>query len=318
MNRLILTIALVLCYQILSAQQIPLFTQYRQNLGILNPAALNSDFHTSEHHLSFGVSYRTQWVGFDATPVTQTIRGEYLLDNGGGVGLLFGGYLVNDQTGPTGFTGAYGRFAGILTDDPTYGGLSIGLSVGVVQYRVRGSELFVRDPGDVLSMEDQSKIFPDVGLGIYYYKTLDGGGALDDDIFYSGLSVPQVFGLNLDFKNENGDFSTQRIQHFYGLLGLYHFFENDGLLEPSVWIKYAPNAPINVDFNLRYQFPGSMWLGTGLSTAGTYHLETGFAFGENLGWDSVLKIGYGFDYSFNTFGPDVGNTHEINLSFSLE
>ena len=318
MNRFILSIALLLCCQLVSAQQIPLFTQYRQNLGIINPAAINSDFHTSDLTLSFGASYRSQWVDFESSPVTQTIRGEYLLDNGGGFGLLMGGYLINDQTGPTGFTGAYGRFAGILSDDPEYSGLSIGLNVGIVQYRVNASELFVRDQGDILAMEDQSQIFPDVGLGVYYYKTIDGGGFFDDDIFYSGISVPQVFGLNLNFKNENGEFVTQRIQHFYGLLGLYHFFENDGFLEPSVWIKYAPNVPVSADFNFRYQFPGNMWLGTGLSTSGTYHLETGFALGESLGWDNIFKLGYGFDHSFNTFGPDAGSTHEINISFSIK
>ena len=318
MNRFYLSIIVLLfCGQTLSAQQIPLFTQYRQNLGILNPAAVNSDFHTADQRLSFGVSYRNQWVGFDATPVTQTIRGEYILDNGGGFGLMFGGYVINDQTGPTGFTGAYGRIAGILTDDAEYGGLAFGLNMGAVQYRVNASELFVRDAGDIVSMEDQSQIFPDVGLGVYYYKTIDGGGRLDGDIFYAGASIPQVFGLNLDFKNADGEFTTQRIQHFYGLAGLYHFFDNDGYIETSTWIKYAPNVPVSVDLNLRYQFPGNMWLGTGVSSAGTFHLETGFSFGEDLGWDNTFRIGYGFDYSFNTFGPDVGNTHEINLSFSL-
>jgi len=302
----------------MSAQQIPLFTQYRQNLGIINPAAVNSDFHTSDHNLSFGLSYRNQWVGFDATPVTQTIRGEYLMDNGGGFGLLMGGYLINDQTGPTGFTGAYGRIAGILTDDAEYGGFSFGLNIGAVQYRVNESELFVRDQGDVVANEDQSQIFPDVGLGAYYYKTLEGGGRLDGDIFYGGVSIPQVFGLNLNYTNENGEFNTQRVQHFYGLVGLYHFFDNDGFIEGSSWIKYAPNVPVSVDFNVRYRFPGNLSLGTGLSTAGTYHLETGFSFGEDLGWENTFQIGYGFDYSFNTFGPDVGSTHELNLSISLQ
>ena len=315
MNRLFLSIALLFCCQVLFAQQIPLFTQYRQNLGIINPAAVNSDFHIAQQNLSFGASYRTQYIDFDAHPVTQTIRGEYIMETGG-VGLMFGGYLLNDQTGPTGFTGAYGRIAGIISDDIEYSGLSIGLTAGVVQYRVNASELFVRDPGDIVSSQDQSQIFPDVGLGVYFYRTFEGG-FLADDLFYSGISVPQVFGLNLDFKDGNGDFSTQRIQHFYGLLGLYHYFDNDGFLEPSIWVKYAPNAPVSVDFNLRYQFPSNMWLGTGLSTGGTFHLETGFNLGENLGWDNTFKIGYGFDYSYNTFGPDVGSTHEISLAFSL-
>ncbi|MEM6967665.1 MAG: type IX secretion system membrane protein PorP/SprF, partial [Bacteroidota bacterium] len=146
MNRLYPTIAFLLCCQFLSAQQLPLFTQYRQNIGILNPAAINSDFHLNEHRISFGASYRNQWIGFDATPVTQTIRGEYVYDGGTGVGLQFGGYLINDQTGPTGFTGVYGRLGGILTEDATYSGLSFGLNIGAVQYRVNASELVTRDP----------------------------------------------------------------------------------------------------------------------------------------------------------------------------
>ena len=317
MKRFYLLVVGLLLLQTCFAQQIPLFTQYRNNIGILNPAALNADFHVNEHYLSFGASYRKQWVGLEGAPETQTIRGEYLYDTGNKFSFLSGGYIVNDQTGPTGFTGAYARFAGVLTDDPYFGGLSIGFNIGMVQYRVNASELRLRDAGDILTMEDQTKVFPDVGFGIYYYKIIEGG-ALDDDLIYGGISVPQIFGLNLDFQDDSGNFSTQRVQHFYGLIGLYHYFDNDSYIEPSAWIHSAPGVPVNVDMNLRYQFPGSMWVGTGVSTAGTIHLETGFAFGEDLGWGSLFKIGYGFDRSFSTFGPEVNSTHEINFSISIE
>jgi len=60
------------------AQQLPLFTQYRENIGIINPAAFNQDFLIYENNLSFGASYRRQWVGLESGPQTQTIRGEYL------------------------------------------------------------------------------------------------------------------------------------------------------------------------------------------------------------------------------------------------
>ena len=86
-----------------------------------------------------------------------------------GVALQAGGFLVNDQTGPTGFTGAYGRIAGIVTDDPTYGGLSIGLSAGMVQYRVKSSDIILRDANDQLGTVDQNQLFPDVGLGVFFY-----------------------------------------------------------------------------------------------------------------------------------------------------
>ena len=87
----------------------------------------------------------------------------------------------------------------------------------------------------------------------------------DGDYYYIGASVPQVVGLDYTFKTENGEFLTKRIQHFYGQLGFIKFFDNDSFLEPSIWVKYAQNAPFNADINLRYQLPISFWIGTGLS-----------------------------------------------------
>jgi hypothetical protein len=39
--------------------------------------------------------------------------------------------------------------------------------------------------------------------------------------------------------------------------------------------------------------------------------------GENLGFDNTVRIGYGYDYTFSTFGPSTGGSHEINISYSL-
>jgi hypothetical protein len=46
-------------------------------------------------------------------------------------------------------------------------------------------------------------------------------------------------------------------------------------------------------------------------------LETGVMLGDVTGFDRTFRIGYGFDYPFTSFGPTVGSTHEINLTFSL-
>ncbi len=317
MKKLILLVLGVICSSIIAdAQQLPLFTQYRENTTLINPASFSHDFLTNEHNISFGASYRRQWTDLASGPRTQTIRGEYIFSELGSFAMVAGGYLLNDKTGPTGLTGVYGRFAGIITDDPTYSGLSIGLSAGAVQYRVDVQEIRLREPGDVLGMDDQSQIHPDVGLGVYFYKFLDGGGFLDESHFYTGISIPQVMGLDLEFKDEAGEFHTKRVQHVYGQIGLYKYI-GDGYLQPSAWIKYAPNAPINADFNLRYQMEGNFWLGAGASTGGTVHLETGLLLGESAGFDSNFKLGYGFDYSFSSFGPFAGSTHEINLSYSF-
>ncbi len=318
MKKILLFFSLFLVSEWVSAQQIPLFTQYREQAGIINPAAVNADYFLYEHNVGFGGSYRKQWAGIAAAPTTQTLHGQYMYAEQGAFSWIAGGYLVNDQTGPTGFTGAYGRVAGIITDDPYYGGLSFGLSFGAVQYRVDVNEIRLRELNDILTADNQAKIFPDFGLGAYFYRQLDGGGFLDGNHVYAGVSIPQVFGLNLQFKDDTGEFSIERVQHFYAQAGMYAYFDNESFLEPSIWVKYAPNAPVNVDFNIRYQLQSNFWLGTGLSTAGNVHLEMGYLVRDFISDDSNFKIGYGFDYSFSSFGPEAGSTHEINLAYTFE
>ena len=297
----------------IQAQQLSLFTQYRENATLINPAAMESDFLAFGQNLSFGANYRAQWVGLNNAPTTSTIRGSYLNKDMSGVAIMAGGHIINDQTGPTGFTGLYGRIGGVLSGDPEYSGFAVGLSVGYVQFRVDASEVRLREDNDILGDQNQNQWHPDVGLGLFYYTTVG-----DQDYFYGGVSVPQILGLDLSFQDQNGEYFVQRVRHFYGLLGFYKFFGNDSFLEPSMWVKYAPNVPVNVDINLRYQLPGGLWVGAGGSSASTMHGEVGFLIGRNAGLDNLVKVGYGYDYSFSSFGPTVGSTHEINVSISLD
>lgn len=297
----------------LSAQQLPIFTQYRQHYGIINPAAINSDYFLYEYNLSISTSYRKQWTSLEGAPTTQSIQLEYIQETKGAVGLILGGHLINDQTGPIGTTGVYGRLGGILSNDPAYGGLSFGLTAGVLQHRIGLQDERAKDSGDFLTNINETKFIPDVGAGIFYYQRIG-----NYDNFYVGASIPQIFGLALNISNEFGEYQIQRLQHFYGVLGFYKFLNEEAFLEPSIWVKYVSNAPVGLDFNLRYQLSKEFWLGIGISTSKNLHLETGVVIGENLGWDKNLKIGYGFDSGFNQFGARFGNTHEFNLTIMLD
>lgn len=299
---------------LLQAQQVPLFTQYREHASAINPAAVSSNYMAFGQNGVVGFSYRSQWMDIPNAPKTTVVHGSYFIDDLSGVNFILGGQLLNDQIGPQGFTGLYARAAGVISDDPEYGGISIGLAAGMVQYAVKANELRARDLTDILVTQNQSQFYPDVSIGIFAYQQL--GGALDGDYVYGGFSVPQVFGLDFSVTGDDGqEFLTKRTQHFYAQAGWIKYFWNDSFIEPSVWVKYVPNAPVNVDFNLRYQFAGALWIGAGGSTAKTAHLEGGVFLGDNLGYESNLQIGYGYDYSFQSFGPFVGGSHEINLAY---
>lgn len=317
MYRLQLMFAFLAFSVFAEAQQLPLFTQYRDNITVINPAAVNSSYWLYDQNLSFGASYRNQWVGLKNSPTTATLRGDYLMDNGNTFSLLTGGHLIHDVTGPTGFSGLYGKVGGVISGDPYYSGISVALNFGLVQYRVDASEIIYRDEGDAIGAENHTQFFPDVGFGLFAYTQLNGG-IFDDDYLYGGVSVPQVIGLELAFEGADGEFITQRIQHFYGVLGLYKFLRDDSFVEPSIWIRYAPNAPVSADFNLRYQMQNNFWIGAGGSLGGFAHTEFGFILGDNVGFVNTMKIGYSFDYSFSSYGPFAGGTHEINVSYSLE
>jgi len=80
----------------------------------------------------------------------------------------------------------------LISDDPYFGALSVGISVGIAQYQVKTSGLFVLEQGDILTQFDQSQTAPDVSIGVFYYKRLDSG-----DNIYAGLSSPQIIGSDL-------------------------------------------------------------------------------------------------------------------------
>jgi len=144
-------------------------------------------------------------------------------------------------------------------------------------------------------------------------------GWMKDDGIYIGVSIPQVLGLELQFRDESGQFQVQRVAHYYAFLSYYKYMADDSFLEFSNWTKYVPGSPVNYDFNVRYQINNLIWIGGGLSTAGIGHTEFGVLLDNFLGGkDNRVKIAYAYDPSFTTYGARFGNSHEINISVAID
>ena len=132
------------------AQQDPQYTQYMYNTMSVNPA-----YAGQRETLSVTGLYRTQWVGLDGAPDTQTFGIHAPLSNERiGLGLS----VVNDALGPADETYVDANFAYTVPLDRLYTKMTFGLKAGLHALRVDWSEGRFRDP-DVVFNEAGDKMF---------------------------------------------------------------------------------------------------------------------------------------------------------------
>lgn len=354
---LLLFIFLLSSFPTLFAQQLPLFSLYRENQVIVNPAAMNMDFLIYEYNLSAGISYRNQWtgatsqLGLNIGPNTRTGRVELVLPR---QNVYTGLNIIQDVAGPVNTTGAYLRGGYVISPDVAYGGISLGLSFGVLNYRIDFSkaEEFLTNLQNPLDFTPINKTFYDAALGLYLYRRLEKG-PLEGDWFYAGLSMPQLFELDLtsalDRASSQGGLQLNPILKVYGVAGLFKYLNSDSFIESTLWLRYIDDGlnGMNIDFNLRYQVSNIFWLGTGLGIPvrldGNRNIhevfqdvvplftpelnlnemallfEAGFYIGENVGLEgNNLKVGFGYGFILGNYDNPFRSTYEINVTYTRD
>lgn len=307
MKHIYLIILTTFFLNILNAQQLPIFTNSDGTQVFINPSHLSDNYTKYNKNINFNALYRYQWVGVEDAPRTALGSVEYFNED---KKILLGGTLSHDQTGPTGFDGLYGRFAYQVQFTRELS-MMMGLSAGIVQYRVKGADLNFIETGDVASL-NQSSYLPDFGAGVTaYYR------ANNRQNYYLGLSVPQTFGLNLQYRNDSNNFNIKRVRHFNAIAGAQFNIFGENWLTPSVWVKYVPNVPIHFDLNLQYEYKEKFWVGAGASYPGAMHLETGLIVNPGTGYN-YLRLGYAFNHYFGSYGPSFGSAHEFKISYAWD
>lgn len=300
----------------LMAQQLPNFTIYRDQWNVINPAALSNNYIINELNYTVGGSYRRNWFNVNDAPQTQILNFEMVWEDRNAV---IGAHVINDRTGKLGQTGFYGNYAYILDmGGRTDRALVIGLGAGLVQYAAKLSEIDFPDLANRPSIND-NLMYPDFSLGAFFYE---------EDSYYLGLSVPQVFGLDTRFVAENGRYDVKRLPHIYAVAGTYinSFLGNStSFFELSGWARYVPNAPLSLDLNGRWQISELYWAGVGLGGAlgqkeftGSVKVETGFVLGEQVRLENgQFKIGFAYDQPLVApLGRYFGGALEVHLLYS--
>lgn len=290
--RLLIVSGSMLCSTLfVSAQQDEQLSLYNQNPLYYNPA-----YAGSRQSISFVSLARFQWVSFSGAPQSQWFSVHSpLLGNNMGIGA----HLVNDRIGSRNRTSAYVDVsAGIRLNKKNHR-LAVGLSGGADFMSFDFSDLNVTDPNDPYYGQRFSSTKPNLGAGIYYYG----------DRHYIGLSTPRI--LEAKIKDASQLVTGLNQRHYFFTAGTVIPLNSVVEWKPSTIIKYTPNAPLTMDFNMNFLFYDKLWAGVM------------YRFNESMGVNLIFKIkksfqvGYGYDFPINGLMRYQQGSHEILLTYDF-
>ena len=281
-----------------SAQQEPQYTQYMYNTQVINPAYVGS-----REVLSFGLLYRTQWVGLDGAPKTGTFTVNSpigALDNMG-LGLS----IVSDQIGPAVESNVTIDFSySIPTSD--IGEFSFGVKAGMDLLDVDYSKLNIFDDNDPNFQNTvDNKLSPQIGAGFYY----------NTDKFYAGLSVPNF--LTTKHFDESSltettvtSVAAERLHYF--LIAGYVFDLTEGLkFKPATLLKAVSGSPLQWDFSANFLIKEKLTLGVAYRWSAALSALVGFQVSDQI------FIGFGYDYTTTDLEAYSDGSYEIMLRFDV-
>lgn len=278
------------------AQQDAQFTQYMYNTININPA-----YAGSRGVLSVFGLHRTQWVGLDGAPVTNTFSINTPI-NGTNIGLGLG--IINDRIGPSDENNISADFSYSIPTSERYK-LSFGIKASANLLNVDFTKLNIYNSSDPRFKDNiENKFSPNIGAGLYFHS----------DKTYIGLSVPNF----LETKHFDGtannnaqSFIASERMHYYLIAG--HVFDLSANLKfkPSLLTKLVAGAPLQVDVSGNFLINDKFVIGAAYRWSAAVSAMVGFQASDS--W----YIGYGYDLETTRLANYNSGSHEIFLRYEL-
>ena len=290
MRTKILIFALMLtCYSGF-AQQDAQYTQYMYNTININPAYAGSRGVMSV----FGL-HRTQWVGLDGAPTTNTFSLNTPINNSNlGVGFS----LVNDRIGPTSDNTISADISYTIRMNEVYK-LSFGVKASGNIFNLDTDKLDPAEANDPNLQNFNNEFSPNFGAGVY----------LHSDKLYLGLSVPNF--LQDSKYNDNEVAVFQERMNFY-FIGGYVFDVSQSIkFKPAFLTKMVAGAPLQVDASANFLFFDKFMLG------GAYRWDAAVSALAGFQVTDGLFIGYSYDMETTQLRRYNSGSHEVFLRFEL-
>lgn len=272
---------------ILTAQQTPHYTQYMYNMQTINPAYVGA-----RADLTIGLLARSQWMGVDGAPKTNTFSLNGRLLDGVGLGLS----VISDKLGLSSITNA-NIDASYTIPVSHYGRLALGLKGGMTFYNNNLDQGITPD-NEIYAATNGN--YPNVGVGAFLYTNR----------YFVGLSIPYLLNTP-QYIYDTTVYETRISRDANAFLSAGVLLEiNDKLkFKPTTLIKYAHNLPLSIDLNTNFLYDERMEFG--LSYRYNDSISAVFAIFLN----ETFRIGYAYDHTLTDFG--VKSSHEIMLLIDL-
>ncbi|MGE6219084.1 PorP/SprF family type IX secretion system membrane protein [Nubsella zeaxanthinifaciens] len=318
MIRLGFIIGILFCTNIVFAQQRPHYSQYLQNMSVINPAVTGLN-----QGMDLRLGIRNQWQGLKDAPKTGYVTFSMPVSFGGDMANYrasdlgvtepatkddmfdytasmphhaFGVLFLNDKTGPlnritANLTYAYHLAIGDRAN------ISVGIGVGGSRLGINSSSLLFEEEGDptVGGSGEINKYVPDLNAGIYFYGPT----------FYVGASMQQIIKNKIAF---DGDFNVgKEVAHYFLTVGNKFWINNDFSVTPSVMLKVVNPLPKAFDLNLKFAYRNNFWIGGGYRKNDAFFGNLGFNVANTVG------VGYAYDYTTSELNTVSTGSHEITL-----
>ncbi len=279
-----------------NAQQDPQYTQYMYNTQVVNPA-----YAGNREALSFGLLYRTQWVGLDGAPQTGTFTVNSPVAYNMGLGLS----VVNDRLGPATETNFNIDYSYSINTSET-AKLSFGLKAGLDILDVDFSKLNIYDLNDPRFQNNiDNKLQPQIGAGIYF----------NTEKFYAGLSVPNFLTTKhfdtSNLANTQVETVAKERMHYFLIAGYVFDLGENLKFKPATLFKMVSGSPLQADVSANFLLYDKLTLGAAYRWSAAMSAMVGFQVSDEI------FIGFGYDYQTTDIEQYSDGSYEVMLRFEL-
>jgi type IX secretion system PorP/SprF family membrane protein len=279
----------------LKAQQLPFYSQYRNNYFLFNPAIAGT-----KQTIDARLSYRMQWVNYDGAPSTLAASYNGRFAKNGAIGL--GGFATQDIIGPN-QQNTYNISAAYHIHFPDVE-LSLGMAGYLTQYSLNGNKMTIRDVQDpsVNQYRSTSAWAKNLGAGFYLYN----------DRFNFGLSAlnylqPEIGVFREDTAKKG---IIKQITTSNMIVGYNWAATSNYLCENTFYFNYVAGAPIMIDYTFRFHYKQKGYIGGSIRLRDALVMHLGYNFTK------FIQVSYSYDLLISSIRNYSGGSHEVMLVFS--